>query len=217
MSVETFDTVRTGNVKLIRKALAGAVFMKRYASTDPVVEKLWTVAGGLLVPADYEDVGVLSKGSAAKLARDTNTADVESWGYAQPTRRDITTDVTTIQFTMQETNKLSLELHKGVDLTGVKADADGNIIIDKPSTPLMLDWRAFVLCKDGDGADAVYWADWLPNCQVTGMEDQEYSAENELAYTVTLTGFEDPAVKTAHRMLMGGPGIDVTGMGFTSA
>lgn len=216
MSVETFESVRSPNVKNIRKALAGAVFVKRYEDADPEVTQVWTTAGGLLVPAGYEDVGVLSKSSALKLARDVNTSDVESWGFSQPSRRDITADVTTIQFTMQESKRIAMELHGGVDLSGVTPDVDGNIVVDKPQRPQALDWRVFVLCKDGDGADAIYWLDWLPNAQVTGMEDQEFSEANEKAYTVTVTGYEDPALNTAHRTIWGGPGIDPAAMGFTA-
>uniref|UniRef100_UPI0031B600BC hypothetical protein n=1 Tax=Clostridioides difficile TaxID=1496 RepID=UPI0031B600BC len=61
MSVKTFDNVRTPNVKNIRKALAGAVFVKRYAGGDPPVTQVWTAEGGLIVPSGYKDVGVLSK------------------------------------------------------------------------------------------------------------------------------------------------------------
>lgn len=214
MAVQTFDSVRDPNVKNIRKALAGAVFVKRYADADTPITKVWTVAGGLLVPAGYVDVGILSKGSAVKLARDTNTSDVESWGYTQPTRRDITSDVTTIQFSMQESKRTAMELHGGLDLSAVLPDADGNIVIDKPTRPQTLDWRVFVLSKDGDGADAIYWLDWLPNAQVTAMEDQEYSDANEKIYTVTMTGYEDPVVLTAHRTIWGGPGIDDVAMDF---
>lgn len=215
MSVQTFDGARTPNVKNIRKALAGAVFVKRWASGDAPITKVYTTAGGLIIPTGYKDVGVLSKSSAVKFARDTNTADVESWGYAQPTRRDITSDITTVQFTMQESKREVFELHGGVDLSGVTPDSDKNVIIDKPGRPQSLEWRVFVLCKDGDGAKAIYWLDWLPFAQVTGMEDVENSESAERAYTVTMTGYEDPAVRTAHRQVWGGPGIDLAAMGFT--
>lgn len=216
MSVETFDSVRSGNVKNIRKALAGAVFVKRWAEGDAPITQVYTTAGGLIIPTGYTDVGVLSKSSAAKFARDTNTSDVESWGYAQPTRRDITSDVTTVQFTMQESKRQVFELHGGMDLSAVVPDVDGNIVIDKPNRPQSIDWRVFVLAKDGDGADAIYWLDWLPMAQVTAMEDVENSESAERAYTVTMTGYEDPAVRTAHRQVWGGPGIDAAAMGFTA-
>ena len=118
---------------------------------------------------------------------------------------------------MQESKRQVFELHGGVDLSAVKADTDGNIVIDKPNRPQSIDWRVFVLCKDGDGADAIYWLDWLPMAQVTGVEDVENSETAERAYTVTMTGYEDPEVRTAHRQVWGGPGLNVTGMGFTSA
>lgn len=215
MTVATWESVQTPNVKNIRKPLAGAVFVKRWAADDTPITTVWTTADGLTIPSGYVHVGVTSKSSTLKIGRDTDSADVESWGYSQPTRRDLTRDVTTMQFTMQESKKQVFELHAGVDLAQVKSDAQNNIIIDKPKAPQALDWRVIVLSKDGDGADAVYWLDWLPNARVTGVEDQEYGEENELAYAVTLTGFEDPAVRTAHRKIWGGPGIDVVGMGFT--
>lgn len=214
MSVASFDSVRTPNVKNIRKALQGAVFVKRWEETDTPITTVYTTAAGLVIPDGYTDVGVLSKSSALRFARDTNTADVESWGYAQPTRRDITGDTTTVQFTMQESKRQVMELYNTTDLSAVVADTEGNVVIDKPSRPQALDYRVFSLCKDGDGADAIYWLDWLPNCQVTAVEDQENSEAAEKAYTVTLTGYEDPAIRTAHRQVWGGPGLDPAAMGF---
>lgn len=216
MSVQTFESVQTANVKNIRKALAGAVFVKRWAAGDAPITKVYTAASGLVVPSGYTHVGVTSKESGLKFGRDTDTADVESWGYSQPTRRDITSDVTTLQFTMQESKRSVFELYNGTDLSAVTPDTDKNIVMDKPRRPQALDWRVFVLSKDGDGPDAVYWLDWLPNAQVTGVEDQEYTEDSELAYTVTMTGFEDPDVLTAHRKVWGGPGIDTDAMGFTA-
>lgn len=214
MSVATFDSVRDPNVKNIRKALAGAVFVKRWDDADTAITQVYNSTDGLVIPEGYTDVGVLSKSSAVRFARDTNTADVESWGYAQPTRRDMTTDTTTMVFSMQESKRIVMELHGGADLSAVVPDGDGNIVIDKPARPQAQDWRVFALCKDGDGADAIYWLDWLPNAQVTGVEDQENSEATERLYTVTMTGYEDPAIRTAHRQVWGGPGVDAAAMGF---
>ena len=155
MSVKTFDSVRTPNVKNIRKALAGAVFIKRWAEGDAPITKVYTTAGGLIIPAGYTDVGVLSKSSAAKFARETNTSDVESFGYAQPTRRDITSDVTTVQFTMQESKRQVFELHGGVDLSAVKADTDGNIVIDNEYDRLGVGHRRGSACM-GTGVSRIH-------------------------------------------------------------
>lgn len=216
MSVTTFDSIRGHNTKLIRKALAGVVFAKRYAAEDEPITQVYKKTTGLVIPAGYKSVGVTSKSAAAKFARDTETAEVESWGYGDPTRQDLTKDVTSLQFTMQESKRLSFELYNSVDLSGVKADANGNIVMDKPTTPQSLDWRIFTLSRDGDGPNAIYFLKWLPNCRVTGVEDQELSDGSELAYTVTVTGFTDPTELTAVREVWGGPGLDITGMGFTT-
>lgn len=215
MSVQTFDQIKGHNTKLIRKALAGAVFAKRYAPEDEPITQIYTAADGLVIPAGYESVGVTSKSSAAKFARDTETAEVESWGYGDPTRQDLIKDVTSLQFTMQESKRQVFELYNSMDLAAVKADAEGNIIMDKPSTPQALDWRIFTLSRDGDGPNAIYFLKWLPNCRVTAVEDQELSDGAELAYTVTVTGFSDPELLTAVREVWGGPGLQITDMGFT--
>ena len=215
MSVATFESVDKSNAQLIRKPLEGLVFVKRYLAADQPITKVWTSAAGLIIPAGYVHVGLTDKSAGAKWGRDVASSDTESWGKAQPSRRDITKDVTTLQIAMQETKRVTMELYVGADYSGVKADADGNLVLDKPRRPQALDWRAFVLCKDGDGADAQYWLDWLPNCQVTGMEDQAYTEGEAVLRTVTLTGYEDPTVRTAHRQIHGGPGLDIQAMGFT--
>lgn len=213
--VTTFDTLDTTNSALIRKALQGLIFVKLQEDSDTEVKQVYTTADGLILPSGYEHVGLINKKDGVKFARDTDSADVESWGKGQPTRRDITKDITTVQFTMQESRRQAFELYNGVDLSAVKADVENNLIIDKPSSPQSLDYRLFILSKDGDGASAIYWLDWLPNAMVTAAEDQTYTTEDELGYTVTMTGFEDPKFRTAHRKVWGGPGLDVTGMGFT--
>lgn len=214
MSIPTFDTVRNHNKKNIRKALSGLVLVKHHEDDDTELEQIYTAAGGLLIPAGYTDVGILSKSSAVKQSRESGTEDVASWGYGQPTRRDITTDVSTLQFSMQESKRVVMELYNSTDLSGVTPDSDKNIVIDKPTRPQSIDWRVLVLSKDGDGADTIYWADWYPLANVTAFEDQENSEATEKLYTVTITGFEDPVFRTAHRQIWGGPGINPQAMGF---
>lgn len=216
MSVASFDSIRDTNTRLIRKALAGVVFVKRYEPEDDPITQIYTTAAGLIIPPGYIDVGAISKSAAVRFARETSNSDVESWGFGEPTRRDIVRDVTTMQFTMQESKKQVFELYNSVDLSQVTADEDGNVIVDKPSRPQRLDWRAFTLSKDGDGPDSIYFLKWLPNAQVTSIEDQSWSEDSEVSYTVTMTGYEDPALKTAVREVWGGPGLDAAAMGFSA-
>lgn len=216
MSVTSFEDAQNHNTKLIRKALEGSVFVKRWEADDPEIEQIWTTAGGLVIPPGYTDVGVITKSDAVQWARDTDSADVESWGYGEPTRRDLTKDTTTMKFTMQESKRQVFELYNNVDMSAIAADADGNVVMDKPTRPQALSWRAFQLAKDGDGADAYYFLKALPNCQVTEVENQTWGEEDEMQYGVTLTGFRDPKWGTACREIWGGPGLDAAAMGFAA-
>lgn len=217
MSVQTFDSVRDHNPRLIRKALEGSIFMKRWEKEDQPITQIYTAAGGLIIPAGYIDVGVINKKDATKWARDTDTADVESWGYGEPTRRDINKDVSTMSFTMQESKRQVFEVYNSVDLSAVAPDAEGNIVMDKPNRPQKMEWRAFQLCKDGDGLDAIYFLRALPRCTVTKVQDQTWGEEDEIQYGVELTGYKDADWGTAVREVWGGPGLSATDMGFAQA
>ena len=216
MSVASFEDQTNFNSRLIRKALQGAIYIKRWEPGDAPIEQIYTATGGLQIPAGYEHAGHVTKSDATQWARDTDTADVESWGFGEPTRRDLTKDVTTLKFVMQESKRRAFELYNGAELSQVKPDAEGNIVMDKPGRQQKIDYRAFVISKDGDGADAIYFARWLPLCSVSAVEDQTWGEEDEIQYGVTLTGMTDPDVKTAVREVWGGPGLDAEAMGFAS-
>ena len=217
MSVASFDSVKGHDVRNIRKALAGALFVKRFEEDDDPITQVWSESSGLIIPPDYVSVGVTAKGSPPQFARDMQTSDVESWGHPEPTRSDVSRDVDTLQFTAQESKLITFELYRGADYSGVTPDADGNVVLDKPSTPSTEFWRAFTLSKDGSGAAAIYWLDWLPRCSVTAVENQTLGEETELQYAVTLTGYQDEAVATSRRTIWGGPGLDPEAMGFAQA
>ena len=211
----TFDEVKQHDRRNIRKALGGSVFVKPWEEGDEEITSIWTgEPGGLVIPAGYQDVGLLRKSDAVQFSRDIDSSDVESWGNGEPTRRDITKRTTTMRFVMQESKRLTLELYNDTDYSGVTADTNGNVVLDDPALPRGREWRAFTLAKDGDGADAVYFMRALPNCQVTDMGELTWGEEDEIAYEVTLTGFNDPAWGTSVREIWGGPGLDAADLGF---
>jgi hypothetical protein len=213
----TFDDLQTVNDALIRKGLQGSVFMKPWVSGDPEITTLKDATGLLALPTGYEDVGRITKGDGVSWIRDISTSDTESLGAAQPTRRDITSDVSGLQFTAQESNLVTLGLHEGLSLTGETYDANGNVSWDKPDRPATLYYRAFVLFKDGEGTDAYYFAKWVPRCQVTDRSEQAWNEGTEKQYGITMTAFVDAAVGTAVRTLWASSTANLTAMGFTAA
>jgi hypothetical protein len=210
----TFNEAKGHNPSNIRKVLEMAIFIKPVADNDTEITKVYTTVGGLTVPAGYLPVGVVTKDDGATWSRDQESSDVTSYGYAEPTRRDIISDVTGLAFTMQESKKLSMELFHGLDLTSVTTDADGNFYFDKASRPVQRKYRVLALGKDGDGPDAIYVARWLPNAQVTENGEQAWSEGEEVKYPATLTGYTDSEFGTSFREIWGGPGLDHAAMGF---
>ena len=210
----TFTEAKGHNPSNIRKILEMAIFVKPVEDADEAITAIWKNTGGLTVPAGYLPVGVVTKGDGASWTRDQETSDVESYGYAEPVRRDITKDVVGLAFTMQESKKTAMELYHGLDLSTVTTDSDGNFFFDKASRPVQRRYRVFALGKDGDGPDAIYLARWLPNAQITEAAEQAWSEGDELKYPSTFTAYTDTKFGTSFREIWGGPGLDHEAMGF---
>lgn len=214
--VTTFTDAKGHAQSNIRKILEMAIFAKPVEDTDVAIDKIWTTAGGLNVPAGYVSVGLITKDDGAAWTRDQSSEDVNSFGYAEPSRRDITSDVTGLAFTMQESKKLAMEMFHGLDLSAIATDADGNFFFDKASRPVQRKYRILALGKDGDGPDAIYQARWLPNAQITENGEQAWSEGEEIKYPATLTAYTDQKFGTSFREIWGGPGLDHAAMGFTA-
>lgn len=213
----TYASVINENADLIRKGLNVAVFIAPESETTEITDLL-DASDQLDIPAAYSHVGLIEKDQGATWSSDVENSDVNSVGHAEPTRRDITSDVTGLQFTAQESKALTIGLFEGMDLSGVKAKAAGSthstVSYDKPDRPAPIRHRVLVLAKDGDGPNAFYFAKWLPNCQVTDKSEQEWKEDTEVQYNVTLTAFLDAEFGTSVRTLWGIPTAQVEAMGF---
>ena len=210
----TFDELRSFNDALIRKALSAAVFVAPQ-SVDDEIDALKDATGLLALPTGYSDVGRITS-DGITFPREVETSDTTSLGASQPTRRDIVSDVSSISFVMQESKRATFELYDGIDLAAVTPDANGNISYDRPDRPAQTYHRLLAMFKDGEGADAVYGAVWMPRALVTDRGERVWNSETEIQYSVTLTAFVDPTVGTAVRTLWAGPAARLTEMGFTA-
>ncbi|MFB2571370.1 hypothetical protein [Micrococcus sp. IITD107] len=209
----TYNEVKGHNRANIRKILEHSIFMKPAEDTDLEITKVWD-SSGVFVPEGYTPVGLTTKADGASWSRDQEVSDVESQGYGSYTRRDFIKDIPGLGFTMQESKRQNLEIHHGVDLSGVTTDADGNFYFDKPSRPASRQYRVFALGKDHDGPDAIYVARWLPLVDVTENAEQAWKDGEELKYPVTLSATVDDKFGTSMREIWGGPGLDHAAMGF---
>jgi hypothetical protein len=210
----TFTEAKGHNRDNIRKVLEMAIFVKPVADADTAITQIYTTALGLIIPAGYLPVGMVTKDDGATWSREQESSDVTSFGYAEPVRRDVVSDVTGLAFTMQESKKTTMELFHGLDLSAITTDAQGNFYFDKASRPVNRKYRVLALGKDGDGPDAIYVARWLPNAQVTENGEQAWSEGDEVKYPATFTAYTDTTFGTSYREIWGGPGVDHAAMGF---
>lgn len=213
----TFSALTQRLDTAIRKGLEGAVFVKRFDAADTAIATLKDATGLLALPTGYLDVGRLTKDQGVQWTRSVDNSEVESLGAAEPTRIDTVTDTTGLQFTAQESKKAVFQLYDGIDLTTKIQAANGNVTWDKPDRPASIYYRVFVLFKDGDGVDAVYFAKWLPRAMITERGEQSWNENDELQYPITMSAFVDPVFGTSMRTLWAGPVATLTAMGFAAS
>ena len=214
----SWESLKNKQNELIRKALEGSVFAAPYTSS--VIATLTGADSALLaLPAGYEDVGNIGS-DGAQFGRDVETSDVTSWGAVEPTRRDITSDTTTLQVAMQETKRNVIGLYTGADMTAVTPDAtSGEVIVEKPDRPSVRYYRVLAIAVDLAEAGDIYVARFLPRASVTDFDEQAFQSSDDepITYGVTFTGFMDSAAGYSERWHFGGPGWEalLASMGWT--
>jgi hypothetical protein len=203
--------------KLIRKALDAVVFAAPTTSLE--VAAITTGATGALVtlPAGYVSLGHHTEDDGINWTREVETADVRSHGSSEPTRRDITSDVTGLVVLAQETKLQTLEMFNNVDLSTVVPDATtSEIAFNRTSQPATRYYRLLALAQDGAGDDTIYFARFCPRASISEYSDQAWSKGEEVRYPLTFTAFLDDDLGYSMREMWGGPGIAdlVDDMGF---
>ena len=219
MTYASVDGRKPGNV---RKALRGSVFAAPTSSaalTTLTVDSVGSPGTPTLnaLPAGYEDMGTLSDAGAV-LARAVSASDINAWGYLEPVRRDITSDVSTLQLVGLETNKQTLAVYFQVDPSTLVPNATtAELEIAKPVTPTAFYWRILVLGVDQVDAGEIYIARFLPKACLTSIGNMSFDSANDtINYDLTLTAYVDDVLGYADKTFLGGAGWQSlkTSMGF---
>lgn len=217
----SFSALAERQGELIRKPLAGILAVADESVELDIDFALTTGANAELVSlAEWDQLGWVSKSDGVTFSSETESSDVESWGALEPTRSDITSDVTSAQFTCQETNKKVLELYYNVDLSAVQGDAvTSEVAFNQSTEPATTYRRMLFLSKDGAGTREIYIAKVMPRTSVTAKADQTWNAEDALTYGMTITAKVDSDLGYAVRHHFAGPGwaTQLVKMGFTKA
>jgi hypothetical protein len=194
--------------KLIRKAQDAVVFAAPFSAT--AVVSLTTGAGADLtaLPSGYVSLGHHTEDDGINWTREVDTADVRSHGSSEPTRRDITSDVTGIVVLAQESKLQTMEMYHNVDLSTVTPAATTNeIAFSRTSQPATRYYRLFALASDGGGEDTIYFGRFCPRASISEYADQPWTKGDEVRWPLTFTAFVDDDLGYSMREFWGGPGI----------
>lgn len=215
-----YEGLKNKKRALIRKALEGSVFIGGM-EVEPITA-LTELTGGVItlkaLPNGMDDIG-WANDDGAEFERDVETSDTTSWGAKEPTRSDVTQDITTMAISCQETNLRTIGLYSGADMNAVTPDAGtGEVRIVYPSAPKPKYYRTLALAVDVVDEGEIYVARFLPSAKVTDYDSQTFSSgDDPIMYPVTMTGFLDDELGYAKMDLFGGPGWNamLADMGFT--
>lgn len=190
------------------KALGGIIYSAAITEAIPAAFTAASTADLVqLDPLKWTKLGLITKGDGITFSRDMSTEDEESWGYAEPTRTDITSNTTSAAFTLQETTRATLELYDFVDLSAVTADTTtGEVAYNKPITTSLTYRRMIFMAVDGAGTDRRYRFKIMPRAQVVAVSDEVWSQSSVTKYPVTVRATVDSALGYAVRNVLAGPG-----------
>ena len=217
----TYEQMNNKKNELIRKATDGSVFVQDIGA--PILESITTGAtGDLALPPDLvsRDLGWLTE-DGVSFSGETNESAITSWGATEPTRREVTTDTTTMSVTAQETNIVTIGLYTSNDLSALVPDATtGELIVTKPPRPRLKHFRVLALSVDTHEGEPVYIARYLPRATLTRSPEQAYTGgDSALTWGLTFTSTVDSEAGYSERFLFGGPGWQamLEDMGFEPA
>lgn len=215
----SIGTLADRQQKLIRKAQDAAIFAAP-ESADPITA-ITTGAGADLIalPTSWRSLGHHTESDGINWTRDVSSDDVRSHGSSEPTRRDISSDVTGLVVLAQETKLLSLEMFHNVDLSAITPDSTTKeITFNRSRTPSTRYWRLLAIASDGAGADTIYFARFCPRASITDYAEQPWTKGDELRYPLTFTAYVDDDLGYSMKEMWGGPGIEdlLSAMGFAN-
>lgn len=204
--------VRKHNEDNLFKALEMSIFAK---IAEPGDEDLVTIfdEDGIVVPEGYEDVGLTTKDDGATWTSAVDTSEDPSHGYLEPSRTDITSDVSGLSFTAREAKRIVMELFYGQKIQMQDA-GNGGGFWDKTTRPVRQRVRLLGIAQDGEGSNQVVCARWLPSSMLSDRSDQEWSDSASSTYPLSFNAHRDPRFGVAFRELWGGPGWDPQARGF---
>lgn len=217
----TYQEIKEQQAQLIRKATEGSVFVQKMS--EPLLTKITDGAGSLLaLPPSLVagGLGYLTEDGVG-FSGDIQESTINSFGALEPTRRETTSDTTSIAVTAQETNITTVGLYTGNDLAALVPDSTtGELVVTKPPRPRLEHFRVLALSVDNHEGQELYVARYLPRATLARNPEQSYtSGDTATTWGLTFTSTLDNEAGYSERYFFGGPGWKalLEDMGFTAA
>lgn len=203
-----YTSLQNRKSQLIRKAKEGSVFIDEISS-DLILSITEGAESALSLPPSLasRDLGWLTEdgvGFSGEIAEST----INSFGATEPTRREVTTDTTSVAVTAQETNIVTIGLYTGNDLEALVPDpVTGELIVTKPPRPRLQHFRVLALSVDEHEGQELYIARYLPRATLARNPEQAYTAgDAATTWGMTFTSTLDNEAGYSERYFFGGPG-----------
>lgn len=206
MTGTTLTALKAAQLGLLLKPLDAAVFVAPWLTAPPAA---FTNATSVLqpLPTGYTSVGVIDKKSGVSFARAITDAPIESYGYLQPTRDDITTDITTVEFEPQETTATTLSLTTGAALSSITANSSsGEVFLAQPIDEEITYYSMIVIGRDGSPSNPTYIFKVMPKVAITKYGGETWTPTTVKSQKLTATAFPDSTLGYAVAHGFGGTG-----------
>jgi hypothetical protein len=200
-----FENIRAAKTELVLANLHLAVLFAP-SSTAPLSTLEDVVTGDLVSLTGYTSAGIIEKGAGVDLGNDTSSTDIEAYGDADPARTIISKRTTTFQADFLETNINTLEKFWGTSLSSLVPSSFGGVVIQAPSLPKNIYYRAILLGQDDvDGADLYpYWI--MPRVKLDKVDNQSMKDDGAMSYSMTFKAYRDSVAGFSVAQGFCGPG-----------
>jgi hypothetical protein len=218
MAAVTFEQLADWKPSLIRRPNKGFVLIGDMSATIPTAFTSG-VSAEFQALTGFDSLGMTAKDAPPTFTPEIESSDVEAWGALEPPRTDIISRKVTVATTLLQTQRRTLELHSGMDLSAVTADATtSEIQWADPTAPETRYHRLVFGMVDGSGANRIYILRILPRATVTDIGEQSWAQDGSLSYNLTWSAKIDDDLGYSLKNVICGPGVGplLDEMGFTA-
>lgn len=189
-----FDTLLDAHDELVTADLRAAIFFAPMTVDCPETLEDPTT-GDLLIPVGFESAGMIEKGAGISLTHDTDSTDIEAYGFAEPVRTIISKRSVSFDADFLETKKTVIEKFWSATFAQFGAvSAKGGVTMKSPRLPKNIFYRCLIVgLDDVDGDDLYpYWI--FSKVKLDSVDNQDIKDDGAASYKMTFKGQTDNQV-----------------------